>query len=207
MSLSIVIQAGGQSRRMGSNKALLRFRGQPLVAWVVSRLRPLAGELLVTTNQPEALAFLNLPLVPDLLPGKGALGGLYTALNAARFEQVAVVACDMPFVAPALISAEANLLTSGAWDAVVPSSSEGVLEPLSAVYRRRACLPAVKAALDSGEMRMVSWFPQVKLHILDAAETARFAPGPYSFFNINTPEDLELSEQLAGYRAAGFENS
>lgn len=204
MNLSIVVQAGGQSRRMGTNKALLRFRGQTLIAWVISRLRPLATEILVTTNQPESLAFLNLPLVPDLHPGKGALGGLYTALNAARSEQVAVVACDMPFVNPALIRAEAELLVSQGWDAVVPCSAPGRPEPLSAVYRRSPCLPAVQSALENGEMRLNAWFSQVRLRLLDAEETARAAPGLYSFFNINTPEDLELAEQLAGYRDASL---
>ncbi len=189
---------------MGSNKALLRFRGQPLIAWVLNRLRPLAAEVLVTTNQPESLAFLKVPLVPDLLPGKGSLGGLFTALTAARFEAVAVVACDMPFVDTNLLSAEAALLETGAWDAVIPGSQAGP-EPLSAVYRRSACLPAIHAALERGETRLVSWLPQVKARLLDVAETSRIAPGAFSFFNINTPEDLELAEQLAGYREAGFE--
>lgn len=207
MNLSIVIQAGGQSRRMGTNKALLRFRGQPLIAWVVERLSGLGDEIIITTNQPEPLAFLNLPLAPDLLPGKGALGGLYTALSAARFEQVAVVACDMPFINPDLLRGEANLLDAGGWDAVVPTDPQGYPEPLSAVYRRSTCLPAVKTALDAGEMRLISWFPQARVRLLNTAEIRGFGAVDFSFFNINTPEDLELAEQLAGYRESGFEEA
>lgn len=207
MNLSIVIQAGGQSRRMGSNKALLHFRGQTLIAWVIAHLRPLASEILVTTNQPESLAFLKLPLVPDLRPEKGSLSGLFTALSAARNDLVAVVACDMPFVSPALLAAEAEMLSCGEWDAVVPSSSEGKPEPLSAVYCRRGCLEPIKAALDAGERRLDSWFSKARVRVLSAEETASYLPGPYAFFNINTPADLELAEQLAGYRSAGFDNA
>ena len=101
--LSLVIQAGGQSRRMGQDKALLPFLGRPLVSRVIDRLASLADEVLVTTNQPEAYAFLGLPLLPDLKPGRGALGGLYTAVASAGSPLVAVVACDMPFVSPEVI--------------------------------------------------------------------------------------------------------
>ena len=77
--LSVVVQSGGQSTRMGENKALRIFLGRPLIQRVVERLAPIADELLVTTNQPEAYAFLKLPLLPDLQPGRGPLGGLHTA--------------------------------------------------------------------------------------------------------------------------------
>src|SRR5512138_1280386 len=95
---TVVINAGGESRRMGENKALKRFAGQVLIERIISRLRPLAQEILITTNQPELYGFLELPLVPDLITGKGALGGLYTALSSACYSYVGVVACDMPFV-------------------------------------------------------------------------------------------------------------
>ena len=73
--LSVVIQAGGQSSRMGQDKALKLFLGRPLIQRVIERLQPIADELLVTTNHPEDYAFLNLPLFTDLKPGRGALGG------------------------------------------------------------------------------------------------------------------------------------
>ncbi len=81
--LTVAIQAGGESRRMGQDKALLPFLGQPLIVRVIERLKLLADEILVTTNHPQAYQFLGLPLYPDQQPGRGALGGLYTALNAA----------------------------------------------------------------------------------------------------------------------------
>lgn len=204
MKLSVVIQAGGESRRMGTNKALVKFKGRPLIARGVERLKPLADELLVTTNQPESLAFLHLPLVLDVMPGRGALGGLYSALYAARNELVAVVACDLPFVNPSVIEGLAYL-AGGEWDIVIPLNNEGQFEPLCAVYRRSTCLPAVKAALDSGERKVISWFPKVKVRKVDASEVAALSPGQYLFFNVNTPEDLELAEQLDDWQESGGE--
>ena len=90
---SIAIQAGGESRRMGRDKGLMPFLGRPLIQRVLERLTPIADEVLVTTNSPDEYRFLNLPLFPDLKPGRGALGGLYTALSSAACEAVAVVAC------------------------------------------------------------------------------------------------------------------
>lgn len=195
MKLSIVIQAGGESRRMGTNKALVKFKGKPLILRAVERLKPLADELLVTTNQPESLAFLHLPLVPDVLPGRGALGGLYSALNAARNDLVAVVACDMPFISPALIQKQAEL-AGDAWDVVIPVTPQGFLEPLCAIYRRSTCLPVVKAALEAGKMKVIAWFPNVKVLKVDPFATNPIRAGCDPFFNINTPEDLELAQQL-----------
>ena len=96
--LSIVVLAGGESRRMGQNKALMPFLKQPLIERVVKRLAPFADELLVISNKPDQYEFLGVSLTPDIMPGRGALGGLYTALSSAHQPLAAVVACDMPFV-------------------------------------------------------------------------------------------------------------
>lgn len=195
MSWSIVIQAGGESRRMGQNKALLPFRGRPLIERVVNRLSPFTDELILTANHPELYQFLGLPSYPDLIPGKGALGGLYTALSAAHFALVAVVACDMPFVNPQLLTAERDLLSEGGWDVVIPRSAEG-LEPLHAVYRKDACLPQIRRALDEGRLRMDSWFSDVKVREMSLEDIAVHDPEFRSFMNVNTPEEFRQAEQL-----------
>jgi molybdenum cofactor guanylyltransferase len=195
-ALSLVLQAGGQSRRMGRDKGLLPFLGQPLIQRLVERLSPIASEVLVTTNRPQDYAFLGLRLVEDLLPGRGALGGLYTALSAARFPLVAVVACDLPFANPALLEDAARLLVESDADGIVPRSPSG-LEPLHAVYRREPCLPVVKAALEAGQLKLIDWFPQVRLLEQSAGEIAALDPGGLAFFNINAPQDLLQAERLA----------
>ena len=194
--LTLVIQAGGESLRMGQDKALLPFLGQPLIQRVVARLAGLADETFVTTNHPQSYGFLDLPLVADLLPGCGALGGLYTALVTANHPTVAVVACDMPFVHRGLLAAQVEMLLNTPADLVIPGSLKG-LEPFHAVYRRDACLPHVQAALDAGERRVDSWFNLVRMRSLKQEEIQLYDPRMLSFCNINTPEELQLAEQWA----------
>lgn len=194
--MSIVIQAGGASSRMGQNKALMPFLGRPLVARVAEQMAALAGELLVTTNQAEGFGFLNLPLVADVLPGKGALGGLFTALSAARLPLVALVACDMPFASPVLLAAQRDLLEQTGADVVIPRSEAG-LEPLHAVYRTASCLPPVRAALETGRLRMIAWFDAVRVRVMEPEEVRRYDPLARAFLNVNTPEEFRQAEALA----------
>ena len=194
--LSVVIQAGGQSSRMGQDKALKLFLGRPLIERVIERLNPIADEMLVTTNHPDDYAFLNLPLFTDLKPGRGALGGLYTALFSAKHSIVAVVACDMPFANAELFKAASDILVREEADVVIAKTDEGY-EPLHAVYRRETCLSAVDAAIASDKWRMDSWFPQVKMRLLMPEEIKHYDPNGLAFSNINTPEEFAQAERRA----------
>jgi molybdopterin-guanine dinucleotide biosynthesis protein A len=194
--LSVVVQAGGQSSRMGEDKALKPFLGRRLIERVIERLQPVADELLITTNQPEAYRFLGLPLVADIKPGRGPLGGLYTALVSARNEAVAVVACDLPFASAPLIVASAGFLVQDAADVVIAESTEG-FEPLHAVYRRQACIGPIEAAMEAGQWRMISWFAQVRLRKLTAADLAVYDPDGLAFWNVNTPGEFAAAERRA----------
>jgi molybdopterin-guanine dinucleotide biosynthesis protein A len=195
--LTVAVQAGGQSTRMGEDKALKPFLGRPLIQRVLERLRPLADEVIVTTNRPEAYAFLGVRLASDVRPGRGALGGLYTALQAASSPFVAVAACDVPFVSARLIAYARELMEQEAVDVVIPESTEG-LEPLHAVYRRETCLPEVEAAIAADAWKMIAWFPKVRVRVLSGPELAPLDEGGLAFWNLNTPEEFEEAEQLAG---------
>ena len=194
--LSIVIQAGGQSTRMGENKALKPFLGRPLVQRVIERLAPIADELLLTTNQPEEFAFLELPLFTDIKPGRGPLGGLYTALISAKYSSVAVVACDMPFASAPLLAAAAGFLSQDDADVVIAETAEG-FEPLHAVYRRETCIPAIESAMEADQWRVISWLPQVKVRRLTPDELDRYDPESLAFWNVNTPEEFSKAERRA----------
>jgi molybdopterin-guanine dinucleotide biosynthesis protein A len=194
--LTIAILAGGKSQRIGRDKAFLPFLGRPLIRRVMDRLMELTGDMVIIAPRTDEYLALGVRLVPDLLPGRGSLGGLYTALASATHPLVAVVACDAPFISPALLAHERDLFASAELDAVVPSSPEG-LEPLYAVYRRVTCLPAVRAALDAGEQRMIAWHPQARVRVLTVAETAAFDPLGRMFLNVNTPDDFALAERFA----------
>jgi molybdopterin-guanine dinucleotide biosynthesis protein A len=163
---------------------------------VIERLASIADEVIVTTNRPDDYAFLNLPLFPDLKPGRGALGGLYTAIASARYPLVAVVACDMPFASATLLEAASSLLVKKEVDVVIPKSDEGY-EPLHAVYRREACLPAIETAIDADQWKVISWFPQVKVHILTSDEIKRYDLLGLAFWNVNTPEEFAEAEKIA----------
>ena len=194
--LSVVIQAGGQSSRMGEDKALKPFLGKPLIQRVIDRLSPIADELLVTTNRPADYAFLNQRLIADLKPGRGALGGLYTAIASASHPFVAVMACDMPFASKSFFESAHRLIVQKEADVVIAKTEAGY-EPLHALYRREACLPAIEAAIEADQWKVVSWLPNVNTRILSPAELKLFDPTGLCFWNVNTPEEFEKAEQLA----------
>jgi molybdopterin-guanine dinucleotide biosynthesis protein A len=194
---SLVIQAGGESRRMGKDKALLPFLGQPLILRPLNRLAGLANEVLVTSNHLESYRFLGLTPIPDRLPGCGALGGLFTALSAARYPYVAVAACDMPFASLEIFAVELILLQETGADAVIPRSETGV-EPFHAVYRRETCLPYVQSSLEAGKRRVDAWFSEVHIRYLEPEEILPYDPNQLAFLNINTPEELLEAERIAG---------
>ncbi|MBI5838907.1 MAG: molybdenum cofactor guanylyltransferase [Chloroflexi bacterium] len=226
--LTVSIQAGGQSTRMGEDKALKPFLGRPLVQRVIDRLSPIADEIIVTTNRPEDYAFLNtstalrqapqpvltdrpgkdagtsqeassmqrLRLFPDLIPGRGALGGLYTALASATSDLVAVVACDMPFASSMLLETAARLMVQEDADVVIAETADG-MEPLHAVYRRVTCVPAIEAAIAADKWRVISWFPQVKVRVLKPEELKQLDPSGLCFWNLNTPEEFIEAERVS----------
>jgi molybdopterin-guanine dinucleotide biosynthesis protein A len=188
--ITLCIQAGGKSSRMGGDKALLDFGGKPLIQQVLARMASLAPETIITTNHPEGYRFLGIPLIPDLIPERGALGGLYTALSAASNPLVAVVACDMPFANPDILrTCQDMLLADSDLDAVIPSTGHG-LEPLHAVYRKETCLPAIKAALEAGKWKVISWHSDVNVRVLSPQEVAALDPKGLAFENVNTPEEF-----------------
>lgn len=121
--LTVVIQAGGESRRMGRSKATVPFLGEPLLMRGVRRLLPIADELVVTTNEPDALGFLDdfidrgsVHLATDVCDERGALRGILTALSAATLPYVSLVACDMLFPSTALIEEELAALEDSAYE-------------------------------------------------------------------------------------------
>ena len=194
--LTVCIQAGGQSSRMGEDKALKIFLGRPLIQRVADRLTPIADEIIVTTNRPDDYRFLNLRLFSDIKPERGALGGLYTAIASATQPIVAVVACDMPFASPRLIETMSRLLVEEEADVVI-AKSEGGYEPLHAVYRREACLPAIEKSIDADQWKVIAWFPQVKVRVLTMEEIKSADPDGLAFWNVNTPEEFAKAEKLA----------
>ncbi len=197
--LTVCIQAGGRSSRMGEDKALKPFLGRPLIQRVVDRLSPVTDEVIVTTNRPEDYAFLGLRLLPDLKPDRGPLGGLYTAIASASHPLVAVVACDMPFASALLIEASARLMDREEADVIIARTEESY-EPFHALYRRETCLPAIEAAIQADQWKVIAWFPHVKVRILTTDEIQQYDPAGLAFWNVNTPEEFIQAETIARTR-------
>ncbi|MBK8780691.1 MAG: molybdenum cofactor guanylyltransferase [Anaerolineales bacterium] len=194
--LTVVIQAGGQSSRMGEDKALKLFLGRPLIERVIENLLPIADEMIVTTNRPAEYGFLNHRLVPDLRPRRGSLGGLYTAIASASHPFVAVAACDMPFASKNYFESAYRLMVKEEADVVISKTDQGH-EPFHALYRREACLPVIESAIDADQWKVIAWFPQVKLRVVSPDELKSFDPSGLCFWNLNTPEEFTEAERIA----------
>lgn len=193
---SIAIQAGGKSQRMGKDKALIPFLGKPLISRVIERVSSLGDEILVTTNHPERLEHLGVPLFKDVISDGGVLGGLLTALTFSQHPVVIVIAVDMPFVNREILEAARGVLLSKQMDVVIPRTKDG-FEPFHAVYQRGTCLPAVQRALEAGERRLISWLPSVKVLPLSEEELVQYDPLRIAFWNVNTLDELQQAEDFA----------
>lgn len=178
--------AGGNSSRMGRNKALMPLAGQRLVDRVLAVLRGIFDDLLMVTNSPDLYADLGIRMVPDLVAGKGALGGIHSAIHHATTPHCLVVACDMPFLNAGVLR---YLVEQRAeYDVVVPSV-HGRPQPLHAVYGK-TCLQPIAQRLETARLHVVSFFPDVRVREVTAAELAGFDPEGLSFRNLNTPEEF-----------------
>ena len=192
--------AGGAARRYGGiPKGLLTVGGRRILDRVVDTVQAVTGAPpLLIANAPDASAWRpDLETIPDVRPGLGTLGGIYTALSAAGGGgPVLCVAWDMPFVPEALVRALSERMAAGGDDAVLPESSgRRGLEPLCAVYGP-ACAPAIARRLDQGDLMAISFHPDVRVGIVPLAEVRRFGDPDELFFNVNTPDDLARAEAL-----------
>ena len=194
MNVTGVIQAGGQSVRMGGRpKALIEVGGRPIIERVVAALAPAVDDMLVVTNTPELYGFLRLAMVGDVYPDHGALGGVYSGLKAAAGQAALTVACDMPFLHPEVVRLIAD--RAGEGDVVIPRVGSQ-LEPMHAAYGK-ACLPHIERRLVTGQLKIVELLACVRVVEIAEADVARFRDPRIAFMNVNTPAELERARALA----------
>ncbi len=187
--------AGGAAVRYGgAPKGLLDVGGVRILDRVVEALRRATGELpILVANAPDAATWRpDLTVVPDRVPGRGALAGILTAIEAAA--PVLCVAWDMPFVPAPLLEALAALLKDA--DVAAPESgSRRGLEPLCAGYGA-ACAQPIRSALARGDARAVGFHPDVRVARLPLEAVLQYGEPDVLFFNVNTPDDLARAEVL-----------
>ena len=191
--LALIINAGGASRRMGQNKALLQLPGsnQTLIRSVADNLMPAVTDCIIVVGDVTVLegTIMGLRVVhylADRWPGWGPLGGLATALPLCA-SWAMVVACDMPFASPLLFGYLAQQ-TAPAYDAVVPLGN-GRPQPFHALYHRR-CAPALQRDLEGGVRAVQQWLHLTRVRYCHADTISDVSPpgGPAWWQDIDTPE-------------------
>jgi molybdopterin-guanine dinucleotide biosynthesis protein A len=190
-----VLAGGAASRYGGAPKGLVQVGGRRILDRVVDSVQAVTGSLpLLVANAPDARSWRpDLQTIPDVRPGFGSLGGIYTAVTAAA-GPVLCVAWDMPFVPEPLLEKLLVGFTAGGYDAFLPESSgRRGLEPLCAVYGP-ACGPAIARRLDSGDLKAISFHDDVRIGILPLADVRQYGDPDELFFNVNTPDDLQQAE-------------
>jgi molybdopterin-guanine dinucleotide biosynthesis protein A len=195
-----ILAGGGATRFGGRAKGLELVGGERILDRLVRTFESALGELpLLVANAPEAAGWRgDLRTVSDVLPGSGAVGGIYTAVVAAP-APVVCVAWDMPFVSESLIRALAEGLEQ--YDAMLPQSDgrRGV-EPLCAAYGP-ACRDAIAESLAAGELRAIGFHHRIRVGILPLDQVRALADPDLLFFNVNTADDLARADELWRRRA------
>jgi len=180
------VVAGGRSRRMGRDKALLPWSGSTLLDLTLARLRTCCREVAILSGPEPRYADRGVPVVPDLVRGKGPIGALLTGLSRLAGEPGLFLAVDLPHV-PAPLLAHLLAMAPG-HDVVVPVSARGP-EPLCAVYSPE-CLEPVRSRIEAGALKMTSFWPAVRVREVREDELRRYGDPGILFHNINTPDDL-----------------
>lgn len=187
--ISVIVLAGGHSRRLGHDKALLPWQGRTLIQYLVTYLQKLSDDVLVVTGTERRYQeLLTVPIFSDEIRNIGPLGGLYTGLKHARFPYSLAIACDMPFVNRAVI----DLLkdnAEGSVKAVVPSIQNHRV-PTCALYHKD-CLSVIEKLQAQGRFSLQALLDSIPIKILSEDELRAVDPTLRSFVNINTQADWE----------------
>jgi molybdopterin-guanine dinucleotide biosynthesis protein A len=181
-----IILSGGKSLRMGENKAFIEIDGISIIRRICNLFQELFPEVIIVTNQKELFKDFNTKIFDDLIPNKGALGGLYTGIYFSSFHFSFCVACDMPFIKKPLVTFLMKNVNDE--DVIVPRTQDG-LQPLHAIYSKN-CLKPIKDVLDQGKYKIIDIYHLVKVKTVEERDFLSLDPLRESFINVNTPEEL-----------------
>jgi molybdopterin-guanine dinucleotide biosynthesis protein A len=182
-----IILAGGENRRMGTDKAFLEIDGRPLVEHILDLFSTLFTRTIVVTNTPDRYRTYGVEVTSDALDIRGPLTGIYSGLLRSSDEYNFIAACDMPFLNPRLIAYMGEI--AAGQDAVVPMF-DGFLEPLHAVYRK-GILPAIETQIRKQDRRIRGLFDHIQVRYITEEEIVRFDPLKRSFRHLNTPKEYK----------------
>jgi molybdopterin-guanine dinucleotide biosynthesis protein A len=195
---SAVILAGGSGRRLGREKALLDFKGRPLVSWTADRLREVADEIVIVGRDEAQAAMLQeiLPVAEvtwDAVPSFGPVAGLAAGMKRTRGRLAFAAGCDMPFLNPEVVRLLFELAEG--FEAAVPEGPMGT-EPLHAVFAAEKMALACQKALERGERRIQSPLGDLRCNFVPVERLRKLDPELLTFFNLNTAEELKEAEKI-----------
>ena len=187
--MTAIVLAGGKATRMGGScdKAFLKVGGETIINRQLSALKKLFDEIIIVTNFIDNYRFLEgVRVIPDVIPGLGPLGGIYSGLLASASRYNFIVACDMPFISEALVR---YLVKSGhKYDILIPQI-DGKPHPLFVIYSKK-CIPVIEKSLKGNRLKVSSIFPQLKTKFILKGAVKKFDKNMFSLLNINTPDEL-----------------
>lgn len=183
-----IILAGGKSSRMGKDKGLCAFKGKPLVSYAIDTLAPLCGNLMISANFfPEKYEEYNIPVVEDEVKGIGPIGGILSCLKKSPTRHNLVLSCDTPFVSTDFFIYLLKNIEN--YQVVAPSHETFLIEPLSAYYNTNV-IADMEAVVSEKNFKLLNFFTKIRFKALPYSPNLPFY-APYSFINLNTPDDLE----------------
>ncbi len=194
--VSAILLAGGKSSRMGRDKARLKLGGDKEMLQVIAgKLFQLSDDIVVSTDG-RRYEDIGIPVrwAKDIKPGAGSFMGLYSGLKEAKYKYALVVACDMPFLNPDLLRYMIGLPRDYC---ILAPKVEEKIETLHAIYSKD-CLPRMAELLEAGHLRINDLFSIVPVRYLSLEELDRFDPEHRSFFNVNSPGQLEEAQKIIG---------
>jgi molybdopterin-guanine dinucleotide biosynthesis protein A len=188
------ILAGGKSSRMGADKAFLDFDGRTLLEQTLELARSITGDVRIVGGREKFAPFA--PVVEDVFPGHGPLGGIHAALRSSTSDLNLMLAVDAPFVSRALLQYLIHEAHHAPEATVVLPRCNGHRQPLCAIYRREFAEVAEKALI-AGRNRIDVLFDMVKSRVIGEEELERAGFSAALFCNLNTPEDVAEKRKRA----------
>ncbi|OPL13565.1 MAG: hypothetical protein AVO38_13210 [delta proteobacterium ML8_D] len=189
---SAAILAGGKSRRFGSNKALAPWFTGRMIDAMVKAVMNTCQEVMIIANEPEPYSYSGLPIFPDILPGRGPIAGLQSALRNAKAERVLLLGCDMPLLNSELLNFMWEIST---WAPIVIPRTTFGLEPLHAIYHK-SLLHIIDRRISDGNLSLQSLIKTVPHHIISPADILKICHSFDCLSSANTPEKLARMEKF-----------
>lgn len=191
----VILAGGANSRLPGRKKGFYEIGGRSIMDRIYTMFADIFDETIIVTNDIAEFTGYDCMIASDIDPSRCALAGLYTGIFHASFKHVFVMACDTPFMKPEMIEYILEQ-ADGSHDVVVPEA-EGGLEALAALYSGN-CLPLIRKNLDKKIYMIKKFYVKSRTKVIPKEEIRKIDTAMRSFFNVNTPDDLEKAYEMAG---------